>query len=123
MSLMQQVVVNLLANAIKYSAKQQAPLITVWCEQTKGNTTFYFKDNGVGFDMKYYSRMFGAFQRLHSVTDFDGTGIGLTLVKKIIEKHMGTVGASGVPGEGATFYFTLPALDVSLSINGNERES
>ena len=120
MSLMQQVVVNLLANAIKYSAKTQAPLITVWSEQAGSNTTFYFKDNGVGFDMKYYSRMFGAFQRLHSVTEFDGTGIGLTLVKKIIEKHMGTVGASGVPGEGATFYFTLPAPDVLLSIHRDE---
>jgi PAS domain S-box-containing protein len=108
MSMMQQVVVNLLSNAIKYSSKKVNPLVTIGAEQTKDYVTFYFKDNGVGFNMKDYDQLFGAFQRLHSQAEFEGTGVGLTLVKKIIEKHGGTVGAEGKPGEGATFYFSLP---------------
>ena len=123
MSLMQQVVVNLLSNAIKYSYKKETPVIKVWCEQADGNSTFYFKDNGAGFDMKNYSRMFGAFQRLHSLSDFEGTGIGLTLVKKIIEKHQGSVGANGIVGEGATFYFTIPKPDILLSLQPNDLEA
>ncbi|MDB5281349.1 MAG: domain S-box protein [Bacteroidota bacterium] len=108
MSLMQQVIVNLLSNAIKYSSKKEHPVIKVWSSQTKDSVTVYFKDNGAGFDMKNYDRLFGAFQRLHHARDFEGTGIGLALVKKIIENHNGTVGAEGVTDEEATFWFTLP---------------
>ena len=108
MSMLQQVVVNLLSNAIKYSSKKDKPVISVWCEKANGSVTFYFRDNGAGFDMKNYDRLFGAFQRFHSLRDFEGTGVGLTLVKRIIEKHGGTVGAEAKVGEGATFYFILP---------------
>gem|GEM_PF-2275640 len=108
MSMIEQVVVNLLTNAIKYSSKKDKPVISIWCEQTKENVIFYFKDNGAGFDMKNYDRLFGAFQRFHSPRDFEGTGVGLTLVKRVIEKHGGTVGAEAKVGEGATFYFTVP---------------
>ena len=116
MSMLQQVVVNLLSNAIKYSSKKEEPVVTVWCEQTDENVTFYFKDNGAGFDMERYDRLFEAFQRLHNARDFEGTGVGLTLVKKIIEKHGGTVGAEGKVGEGATFWFSLPKVEVEKNV-------
>ncbi|MDB5283336.1 MAG: domain S-box protein [Bacteroidota bacterium] len=110
MSMMQQVVVNLLSNAIKYSSKKEHPVVNVWCEETEKNVTIYFKDNGAGFDMRHHDRLFGAFQRLHNARDFEGTGVGLTLVKRIIEKHGGTIEAKGEVGEGATFWFTLPKI-------------
>ena len=106
--MMEQVIVNLLSNAVKYSSKKAKPVIKVWCEQADENVTFYFRDNGAGFDMKNYERLFGAFQRLHNNTEFAGNGVGLMLVKSILEKHGGTVGAEGKVNEGATFYFTLP---------------
>lgn len=111
-SMMQQVIVNLLSNAIKYSSKVQKPVLKIWCEQTDTQCTFYFKDNGAGFDMSNYHRLFGAFQRFHTTREFEGTGVGLTLVKRIIEKHGGTVGAEAKVDEGATFYFTLPCVAV-----------
>jgi PAS domain S-box-containing protein len=113
-SMMHQVVENLLTNAIKYSSKKEKPVITIWCEEANEKVTFYFKDNGAGFDMNQYYRLYGAFQRLHNQSDFEGTGVGLSLVKRIIEKHGGTVGAESKVGEGATFYFSLPALAAKL---------
>lgn len=108
-SLIQQVLVNLLSNAVKYSSKKEAPMVTVWAERSPTHITYIVRDNGAGFDMKNYNRLFGAFQRLHGMNDFDGTGVGLLLVKRIIEKHGGQVWAEAKVGEGATFYFTLPA--------------
>jgi len=108
LSMIEQVLVNLMSNAVKYSSKKENPILKIWCEQTKENFTFYFKDNGAGFDMVNYSRLFGPFQRLHSMSEFEGTGVGLMLVKRIIEQHGGIVGAQSAVGEGATFYFTLP---------------
>ena len=108
MGMMQQVVVNLLTNAIKYSSKTKDPVVKIWCETGEEFYTFYFKDNGAGFDMKDYDRLFGAFQRLHNMNEFEGTGVGLTLVKRIIEKHGGTIAAEAEVDKGATFYFTLP---------------
>ena len=110
-SLIEQVLVNLISNAVKYSSKKEKPVLKIWCVQTKQNFTFYFKDNGAGFDMKSYNRLFGPFQRLHSMSEFEGTGVGLMLVKRIIDQHGGVVGAEGVVGEGATFYFTLPVVE------------
>ncbi len=107
-SLLKHVVVNLFSNAIKYSAKKEKPLVTVDYTLNIDMITISVKDNGAGFDMKYYNKLFGAFQRLHSSAEFEGTGIGLLLVKRIIERHKGKVWAEGVVDKGATFYFTLP---------------
>ena len=109
-SMMEQTIVNLLSNAIKYSSKNENAEITVGSIKNSGNscTTFYIKDNGVGFSMEFYNKLFGAFQRLHNTSEFEGTGIGLLLVKRVIENHGGTVWAEGKVNEGATFYFTIP---------------
>ncbi|HLP49886.1 MAG TPA: ATP-binding protein [Chitinophagales bacterium] len=107
-SMIEQVVVNLLSNAIKYSAHHVTPMVEVGAELVNGCSSFYVRDNGAGFDMQYYHRLFGVFERLHSMNDFEGTGIGLFLVKRIVEKHGGTVWAQAKVDEGATFYFTLP---------------
>ena len=108
MEMIRQVVVNLISNAVKYSSKKEKPVVKVGFEQIGTEVIFHISDNGAGFDMAHYSRLFGAFQRLHGMSEFEGTGIGLTLIKTIIEKHKGRVWAEGKVNEGATFYFTLP---------------
>ena len=114
-AMIRQVVINLLSNAIKYSSKKEKPLIKVGCEEKGSEVIFHVSDNGVGFDMKNYDRLFKAFQRLHGMSDFEGTGIGLALIKTIIEKHDGRIWAEGKVDEGATFYFTLPkAIDFNI---------
>ena len=110
MAMIRQVVVNLISNAVKYSSKKEKPVVKVGYEQTATEVIFHVSDNGAGFDMAHYNRLFGAFQRLHGMSEFEGTGIGLTLIKTIIEKHKGRVWAEGKPGEGATFYFSLPVV-------------
>jgi signal transduction histidine kinase len=106
--MIRQVWVNLLTNAVKFTAKKDNVTIEVGSTSDRNNTTYYVKDNGAGFDMQYVGKLFGVFQRLHSVEEFEGTGIGLANVKRIVERHGGTVRAEGKVGEGATFYFTLP---------------
>ncbi|MEO6230042.1 MAG: PAS domain S-box protein [Ferruginibacter sp.] len=98
---------NLISNAIKYSSKKEHPLIEIGVTETKKGNTFFVKDNGTGFDMNYYYKLFGVFQRLHRKEDFEGTGVGLAIVQKIITKHYGEVWAEGVENEGATFFFTI----------------
>jgi light-regulated signal transduction histidine kinase (bacteriophytochrome) len=106
-NLMVLVFTNLLSNAIKYSSSKEAPEIEVGSKGEKDEIVYYVKDNGAGFDMQYYDKLFGVFQRLHAAEDFEGTGVGLALVKRIVNKHGGKIWAEGKLNEGATFYFTL----------------
>jgi len=108
LTMIEQVLVNLLSNAVKYSSKKEQPAVTVGYELSDGIVTFSIRDNGAGFDMKNYNKLFGAFQRLHGMDEFEGTGVGLLLAKRIIEKHGGKIWAEGKVDEGAVFYFTLP---------------
>lgn len=107
-SLLKQVWMNLISNAIKYSSKTAAPFIEIGYKKENGNTVYFIRDNGVGFDMKYSHKLFGVFQRLHKPQDFEGTGIGLALVKRILEKQDAGIWAEAELNKGATFYFSLP---------------
>jgi len=102
-----QVWVNLISNAVKYSATKKQPQIEIGSFKSNGQTVLYIKDNGVGFDEKYKNKLFQVFQRLHSEQDFEGTGIGLAIIKKIISKHGGHVWAEGEKDKGACFSFSL----------------
>ena len=106
---MRQVWFNLIANAVKYSGTRQHPRIEIKSFVQGNQLVFMIKDNGVGFDQKYSSKLFKVFQRLHAADEFEGTGVGLAIVEKIISKHGGRVWAEGVLNEGAAFYFSLPA--------------
>ncbi|MFI5161934.1 MAG: ATP-binding protein [Sphingobacteriales bacterium] len=106
--MIKQVLINLLNNAIKYSSKNAHPEIELGARDEETRIIYYVKDNGVGFDMAYAGKLFGVFQRLHSQEEFEGTGVGLALVKRIIDKHKGEVWAEGEENIGATFYFSLP---------------
>lgn len=107
-ALMTQVWVNLIDNAIKYTGRKDKAIIEIGFEREKSKYIFHIKDNGVGFDMQYSHKLFGVFQRLHLQTEFEGTGIGLANVQKIILKHGGNVWAAAQPDLGATFYFAIP---------------
>jgi signal transduction histidine kinase len=107
-NLLSQVWINLISNAIKYSAKKKTPIVEIGSHMEGSEIVFYVKDNGAGFDMNYVDKLFGVFQRLHKVEEFEGTGVGLALVKRIVVKHGGRVWAEAKVDEGATFYFSLP---------------
>lgn len=107
-SLIQEVWLNLISNALKFSCPKPEPVVEIGSIADANSTSYYIKDNGVGFDMKYYEKLFGVFQRLHGSTEFAGTGIGLAIVHRIIISHHGKVWAEGKVNEGATFYFSLP---------------
>jgi two-component system, sensor histidine kinase and response regulator len=106
--LLTQVWVNLISNAIKYSAKKENPVVEIGSHEKDNEIIYYVKDNGAGFNMEYSDRLFNVFQRLHRLEEFEGTGVGLALVHRIINKHGGRVWAEGKVNEGAIFYFSLP---------------
>jgi light-regulated signal transduction histidine kinase (bacteriophytochrome) len=106
-ALLKQVWVNLLSNALKYTRGRDVARIEIGSQPTSTGQTYYVKDNGVGIDMRYADKLFGVFQRLHSSEEFEGTGVGLAIVKRIVQRHGGRVWAEAELGRGSTFYFTL----------------
>lgn len=108
--LIKQVWINLISNAVKYSATVAEPKIVIWADVEESEILFHVQDNGVGFDMQYADKLFGVFQRLHSKRDFEGTGVGLALAYRIINKHGGRIWAEAELNKGATFHFALPIL-------------
>ena len=106
-SLIGAVVENLVSNAIKYSIPKKGVYVELGEMEKEGETVYYVRDNGIGFDMKYYDKIFALFQRLHPDSEVEGTGIGLAHVKRIVERHKGRIWAEGELDKGSTFYFTL----------------
>jgi PAS domain S-box-containing protein len=101
--------INLLDNAVKYTSRVGAPQIAIWAERNAAEIIYHVRDNGIGFDMQYYDKLFAVFQRLHSNPDYPGTGVGLAIAQRIIARHGGRLWAQSEPGKGATFSFALPA--------------
>jgi light-regulated signal transduction histidine kinase (bacteriophytochrome) len=106
--MLRQIWMNLVSNAIKYSSGKSDPFIRIGEKLSGDEITFFIKDNGVGFDMKYSEKLFAVFHRLHGSDVFEGTGVGLSIVKRLVTKHGGQVWAEAEKGVGATFYFTIP---------------
>ncbi|HTE44833.1 MAG TPA: ATP-binding protein [Gemmatimonadaceae bacterium] len=106
---LRQLVANLLSNAIKFTARVPQAIVEVGAQLVSGETVFFFRDNGAGFSMQHAPRLFGVFERLHTSEEFDGTGIGLSIAQRIIQRHGGRIWADAAVGTGATFSFTIPA--------------
>ncbi len=117
-ALLKQVWLNLLGNALKYSRKRSPAVIEIGARQTAEGPVFFVSDNGAGFDMRYVGKLFGVFQRLHRQDEYEGTGVGLALVDRIIQRHGGRIWAEAAPERGATFYFTLDGLGGGSGGNG-----
>jgi len=110
-SMIRQVFSNLFSNALKFTREEKAPRVEVTAEDREDEIVYAVRDNGVGFSMQYADKLFGVFERLHD--DFEGTGVGLAVVERIVRRHDGEVWGQGVEGEGATIYFSLPTADAA----------
>ena len=110
-AMLRQVWVNLLSNAVKYTSRKPLAVVEVGSSEASGETMYWVKDNGAGFDIRYADKLFGVFQRLHTEEEFEGTGIGLAIVKCIVTRHGGRVWAESELGQGTATYFTLPAMN------------
>ena len=109
-SMLRQTLVNLISNAAKYTRPRAPACIAIYADETGEETVYTVKDNGVGFDMAYADKLFGVFQRLHRAEEFEGTGIGLAIVQRAVERHGGRIWAQGAVDRGARFHFALPQL-------------
>jgi light-regulated signal transduction histidine kinase (bacteriophytochrome) len=108
-SLLEQVLSNLLSNAFKFSRRTPVPRVEIGSLKQGSEVVYFVRDNGAGFDMRTAEKLFGVFQRLHPASQFEGTGVGLSIVQRIVQRHGGRIWADSAPGQGATFYFTLSA--------------
>jgi signal transduction histidine kinase len=112
-TLIRQVLTNLISNAVKFSSGREGPVLTIGASNHTAENTYWVRDNGAGFDSRYTHKLFGVFQRLHGEHEFPGTGVGLAIVRRVVQRHGGRVWAESELGSGATFYFTLPAAGSS----------
>jgi light-regulated signal transduction histidine kinase (bacteriophytochrome) len=118
-TLLRQVYTNLISNALKYSSKVERPKVEIGAtSDEERDVTYFVQDNGAGFDMRYAEKLFGVFQRLHSGKEFEGTGVGLAIVHRIVNRHGGRIWANATAGKGATFYFSIPAPSAAPECHG-----